>query len=110
MNYRTELEQATYSPQEFVERLAWRTVANSPSGELDPLELQASFSEAISDLEGILEMQRIKCTQAENALAQEDSNLRARLGFVLQRNIQAADSLNALEKKVQKKTIHFIGF
>lgn len=97
--YRREMEQESYSAEEFVERMAWGT--RTPGGEFDPELLHNTFSLAISDLQGILEMQRLKCTQVEGIFGKEEQNLRARLMLLLHRNGTATENLSVLEKKVR---------
>jgi len=95
--YRREMEQESFSPEEFVERLAWRTVTQ---GEFDPEKLHESFTEAITDLRAISEIQRLRCAQVENSFMSEEQHLRSRLGMLLSRNETASENLGTLEKKV----------
>jgi hypothetical protein len=92
------MEQEGFSPEEFVERLAWRTVTSG--NEFDPQKLHEEFSEAINDLKAILEMQGLKCIQVENSFAKEEQHLRSRLGMLMDRNHDATENLTALERKV----------
>jgi hypothetical protein len=96
--FRREMEQEGFSPEEFVERLAWRTVTSG--GDFDPQVLHNTFSEAIEDLRGVLEMQRIKCAQQEAILSKDEQHLRARLMLLLHRNGSSTENLSVLEKKV----------
>ena len=96
--YRREMEQSSYSPEEFVERLAWRTVTSGD--EFKPEVLHQNFSDAISDLQSMLEMQRLKCVQVENTFLKEEQLLRNRLMMLLNRNQMATENLSGLEKKV----------
>ena len=83
----SELEQEPYDPEEFVERLAWRTTgavhaaANvaTPSGSsgkdkdsLDDgaLQLHDAFVEAIKDLTQMHEAQKKKCDVLEEVIIQ----------------------------------------
>lgn len=95
--YRRELEHESFSAEEFVERLAWRTVA---SGDFDATKLHDSFSEVIGSFGAILEIQRLKCVQVENSFLSEEQHLRSRLLMLLNRNDDATESLSNLEKKV----------
>jgi len=91
------MEQESFSPEEFVERLAWRTVT---SGEFDANKLHGSFTEAITELRTILDIQRLKCVQVENSFMSEEQHLRSRLAMLLNRNETASEDLSNLEKKV----------
>ncbi|OXA59892.1 exocyst complex component 5 [Folsomia candida] len=105
--FRREMEQEGFSPGEFVERLAWRTVTSG--GDFDAEVLHNTFSGAMDDLRGVLEMQRIKCTQLEGILTKEEHHLRTRLMLLLHRNSSSAENLGLLEKKVNTvatKVVH----
>lgn len=104
-NYRKDMEQEGFSPEEFVERLAWRTVTSG--NEFDPEKLHDGFSEAINDLKGILEMQRLKCIQVENSFAKEEQHLRSRLSMLINRNQDATENLTGLERKVFFLSNHY---
>jgi hypothetical protein len=101
--YRREMEQEGFSPEEFVERLAWRTVTSG--GDFDPEVLHSTFSDAIETLGIILESQRAKCAKQEAILANEESNMKARMVLLLHRNATATDNLSVLEKKVDNNNI-----
>jgi len=99
--YRREMEQEGFSPEEFVERLAWRTVTSG--GDFDPEVLHSTFSEAIGNLQIILENQRAKCNKLEGILGNEERNMKARMVLLLHRNGTATENLSVLEKKVLRE-------
>ena len=81
MVFWSELEQEPYDPEEFVERLAWRTTGatasasaapNAPGGVVPTsstddtaLQLHDAFVEAIKDLTQMHEAQKKKCETLE---------------------------------------------
>jgi exocyst complex component 5 len=68
MVYWSEVEQEPYDPEEFVERLAWRTTEKDSSKAVDDaaLKLHDAFVEAIKDLTLMHEAQKKKCITLEN--------------------------------------------
>ncbi len=75
MVYWSELEQEPYDPEEFVERLAWRTSGASGATSASAaagrpvddgaLQLHDAFVEAIKDLTQMHEAQKKKCETLE---------------------------------------------
>jgi flagellar hook-basal body complex protein FliE len=62
----SELEQESYEPEEFVERLAWRATTASSSGSDDiGSEISNAFIQAIRDLNVMQEKQKKKCLTLE---------------------------------------------
>ncbi len=81
MSYWSELEQEPYNPEEFVERLAWRTTGAAGSGgggggggranggnaiDDGALQLHDAFVQAIKDLTVMHEAQKKKCETLES--------------------------------------------
>ncbi|KAF5297093.1 hypothetical protein FQA39_LY02673 [Lamprigera yunnana] len=73
--YIKELEQEPFDAEEFVERLAWRTIAETKKdGEEDfnPTLLHDSFVQAIKDLTLLQERQQKKCERLETIVRQDE--------------------------------------
>nr|CAD7603020.1 unnamed protein product [Timema genevievae] len=65
-----------FDPEEFVERLAWRTIEGSRdgSGQFDPVLLHETFVQAIKDLHVLQERQQKKCERLEMMCREEENN------------------------------------
>ena len=71
----SELEQDSFEPNEFVERLAWRTTSQNASssvgvslndgGDFDAQSLHEAFHKAIEELNDMQEKQKAKCQTLE---------------------------------------------
>ncbi|KAG1662389.1 Exocyst complex component 5 [Nymphon striatum] len=78
-HYMAELEQDPFDPEEFVERLAWRTSSTSskPSSNygdstFDPISLHESFVRAIRDLRILQDDTQRKCERLEMICGEEE--------------------------------------
>ncbi|CAH1958200.1 unnamed protein product [Acanthoscelides obtectus] len=76
--YMKELEQEPFEAEEFVERLAWRTIAEtkhegSDDEDFNPTLLHESFVQAIKDLTLLQERQQKKCEKLENAVREDEA-------------------------------------
>ncbi|XP_047002914.1 exocyst complex component 5 [Schistocerca americana] len=77
LQYMKELEQEPFDPEEFVERMAWRTVGGSTeesSGNFDPILLHETFLQAIKDLQVLQERQRKRCERLEMMCREEEAS------------------------------------
>lgn len=69
-----ELEQESFSPQDFVERLAWRSLGGNMDPEtFDPMVLQEAFKQGIRDLQVLFEMTQKKCERLEMICREEEA-------------------------------------
>ncbi|KAL1114999.1 hypothetical protein AAG570_007822 [Ranatra chinensis] len=73
--YMKELEQEPFDHEEFVERLAWRTVDTGKTGGsfFDPVVMYETFFQAIKDLELLQERQQKKCEKLEIICQDEET-------------------------------------
>jgi hypothetical protein len=74
--YMKELEQEPFDAEEFVERLAWRTIAETKSDgdeDFNPTLLHDSFVQAIKDLTLLQERQKKKCERLEAAVREDEA-------------------------------------
>lgn len=85
----SELEQDSFEPDEFVERLAWRASAqnsnssvgvspnsSSVSEDFDAQSLHDAFQQAIQELTVMQEKQKSKCQTLEQVISQSFSSLK----------------------------------
>lgn len=69
-----ELEQESFSPEDFVERLAWRSLGGNMDPEtFDPSVLQEAFKQGIRDLQVLFEMTQKKCERLEMICREEEA-------------------------------------
>ncbi|CAG9813813.1 unnamed protein product [Phaedon cochleariae] len=99
-----ELEQDPFDAEEFVERLAWRTIAETKNdgdeGELNPTLLHESFVQAIKDLTLLQERQQKKCEKLETAVREEEATFFQEIYTLLEQNKQAIGTFQELDSKI----------
>ncbi|XP_043477094.1 exocyst complex component 5 [Leptopilina heterotoma] len=102
--YMKELEQEPFDPEEFVERLAWRTVNDtiSENGKsvFDPLLIHETFLQAIKDLQVLQERQQKKCEKLESALKEEESRHALETLDLQERNKNAMELFHQLDERI----------
>lgn len=102
--YMKELEQEPFDPEEFVERLAWRTVNDtiSENGKsvFDPLLIHETFLQAIKDLQVLQERQQKKCEKLECALKEEESRHALETLDLQERNKNAMELFHQLDERI----------
>ncbi|XP_033227162.1 exocyst complex component 5 isoform X1 [Belonocnema kinseyi] len=102
--YMKELEQEPFDPEEFVERLAWRTVNDTVSENgksvFDPLLIHETFLQAIKDLQVLQERQQKKCEKLEAALKEEESRHALESLDLQERNKNAMDLFHQLDERI----------
>jgi hypothetical protein len=127
----SELEQESYEPEEFVERLAWRATTASSSGSDDiGSEISNAFIQAIRDLNVMQEKQKKKCLTLEQVkrvdisdvvvflallsllfqkCRDEESGHRKRTAGLIERNRATAATYKSLDEKINSvatKVVH----
>lgn len=102
--YMKELEQEPFDAEEFVERLAWRTLAESKNdgdeSEINPALLYESFVQAIKDLNLLHERQQKKCEKLEVAVREDEATFFQEIYNLLEQNKQAMDTFQELDGKI----------
>eukprot|EP00095_Tigriopus_kingsejongensis_P004470 maker-scaffold168_size293125-snap-gene-1.75 protein:Tk04470 transcript:maker-scaffold168_size293125-snap-gene-1.75-mRNA-1 annotation:"exocyst complex component 5" len=123
-----ELEQEPYDPEEFVERLAWRTTGqgvplsggvagtglNGHLPGVEPfdatsLQLHDAFVQAIKDLTFMHETQTKKCQLLEQKCREEEQSHWKRIAVLIERNRSAAFIYKSLDEKITSvatKVVH----
>uniref|UniRef100_A0A1B6FMR3 Exocyst complex component 5 n=1 Tax=Cuerna arida TaxID=1464854 RepID=A0A1B6FMR3_9HEMI len=110
--YMKELEQEPFDPEEFVERLAWRTVdSNREEGNstFDPVLMHETFSQAIKDLQLLLERQQKKCERLEQACHEEEANHWQDISKLQEKNKSTVSLFQELDERINfvaTKVIH----
>lgn len=111
--YMKELEQDPFGPEEFVERLAYRTIAEtqpqSSSGDFDPLLLHDSFTQAIKDLSLLQDRQQKKCERLEMIVREDENVFRREVHGLLEANRTVHQTFRGLDEKmvtVAGKVLH----
>ncbi|XP_017785913.1 PREDICTED: exocyst complex component 5 isoform X2 [Nicrophorus vespilloides] len=101
--YMKELEQDPFDAEEFVERLAWRTIAETKkSGEDDfnPILLHDSFVQAIKDLTLLEERQQKRCERLEATVRDDETLFRREIHGLQENNKMAAHTFQGLDEKI----------
>ncbi|KAJ8975924.1 hypothetical protein NQ317_014884 [Molorchus minor] len=102
--YMKELEQEPFNAEEFVERLAWRTIAETKSdgyeGDFNPTLLHESFVQALKDLTLLQERQQKKCEKLEGVVHDDEAMFFQEIYNLLEQNKQAIDTFQELDGKI----------
>ncbi|XP_063977769.1 exocyst complex component 5 isoform X1 [Diachasmimorpha longicaudata] len=102
--YMKELEQEPFDPEEFVERLAWRTVNDSVvdglKGSFDPVVVHETFVRAIKDLQVLEERQQKKCEKLELGLKEEDTRHTLEIIDLQEKNKKAMELFHQLDERI----------
>ncbi|XP_069683287.1 exocyst complex component 5 [Periplaneta americana] len=112
MQYMKELEQEPFDPEEFVERLAWRTVAdtrNEGTGNFDPVLLHETFLQAIKDLQLLQERQQKKCERLEMMCREEENGHWQQISQLQEKNKASVNMFQELDERINyvaTKVIH----
>lgn len=110
--YIKELEQEPFDAEEFVERLAWRTIAETKKeGEEDfnPSLLHESFVQAIKDLTLLQERQQKKCERLETVVRQDEMIFFQEIQALQEKNKGAVHTFQELDGKINNvatKVLH----
>ncbi|KAF4518681.1 hypothetical protein B566_EDAN002716 [Ephemera danica] len=103
MQYMKELEQEPFDAEEFVERLAWRTVAGTRDEgdhQFDPLLLNDTFVQAIKDLQLLQERQQKKCERLETVCREEEAKHWQQISQLQERNKAAVATFQELDERI----------
>ncbi|XP_066143418.1 exocyst complex component 5 [Euwallacea fornicatus] len=102
--YMKELEQEPFDAEEFVERLAWRTIAETKSdgdeGDLNPSLLHDSFVQAIKDLTLLEERQQKKSERLEAVVREDEAMFFQEIYTLLEQNKLSMDTFQELDGKI----------
>lgn len=101
--YLKELEQEPFDPEEFVERMAWRTVSGSRddgSSNFDPILLHETFLQAIRDLQMLQDRQQKKCERLETMCREEEMNHWQRVYQMQERNKVSVNIFQELDERI----------
>ncbi|XP_017767696.1 PREDICTED: exocyst complex component 5 [Eufriesea mexicana] len=102
--YMKELEQDPFDPEEFVERLAWRTVNDTTKDDgktfFDPTIVHETFLQAIKDLQILQERQQKKCDKLETALKDEEAKHVLEILELQERNKHSIDLFHQLDERI----------
>lgn len=114
----SELEQDSFEPEEFVERLAWRASTNSGTSVgvslsdgdgFDAQALQDAFQSAIQELLEMQEKQTLKCNNLEKKCTEEEIVHRKKVASLIERNRATATTYKSLDEKINSvatKVVH----
>lgn len=99
-----ELEQDPFDPEEFVERLAWRTLNDTIKDDgktfFDPTIVHETFLQAIKDLQILQERQQKKCDKLETALKDEEAKHILEILELQERNKHSIDLFHQLDERI----------
>ncbi|PSN43859.1 Exocyst complex component 5 [Blattella germanica] len=100
-----------FDPEEFVERLAWRTVADSRegTGNFDPVLLHETFLQAIKDLQMLQERQQKKCERLEMMCREEENGHWQQISQLQDKNKASVSMFQELDERINyvaTKVIH----
>ena len=102
--YMKELEQDPFDPEEFVERLAWRTVNDTTKDGgrtfFDPMIVHETFLQAIKDLQILQERQQKKCDKLEGALKDEEARHALEILELQERNKHSIHLFHQLDERI----------
>lgn len=110
--YMKELEQDPYNYEDFVERLAWRTVDGFKEDGIhgfDPNLMHETFLQAIKDLQVLQERQRKKCEKLEDVCKDEEAKHWQDISNLQERNKEAVSLFQDLDERINfvaTKVIH----
>ncbi|KAF7265194.1 hypothetical protein GWI33_021387 [Rhynchophorus ferrugineus] len=111
--YIKELEQEPFDAEEFVERLAWRTIAETrcegDETDLNPALLHESFVQAIKDLTLLQERQEKKCERLEATVREDEAIFFQEIYTLLEQNKHSMDNFQELDSKINNvatKVLH----
>lgn len=110
--YMKELEQEPFDAEEFVERLAWRTIAETKKEgdeDFNPILLHDSFVQAIKDLTLLQERQQKRCERLEAAVRDDETLFRREIHGLQDNNKVAEDTFKELDGKINhvaNKVLH----
>ncbi|CAB0002503.1 unnamed protein product [Nesidiocoris tenuis] len=108
--YMKELEQEPFDPQEFVERLAWRTIdVDNGSSTFEPSLMFDTFCQTIKDLRLLQDRQRKKCDKLEVICQEEENSHWQDIGKFQEKNKSAVALFHDLDEKINfvaTKVIH----
>lgn len=103
--YLKELEQEPFEAEEFVERVAWRVIAetkqeNDSDDGFNPILLHDAFVDAIKDLTLLQERQHKKCERLEAAVRDDETHFRRQVHNLQEDNKTAAKTFRQLDEKI----------
>lgn len=110
--YMKELEQEPFDPEEFVERLAWRTVEGNRedgSSTFDPILMHETFLQAIKDLKLLQERQQKKCEKLEAICREEEAAHWQDISQLQEKNKATVNLFQELDERINyvaTKVIH----
>ncbi|CAH0550033.1 unnamed protein product [Brassicogethes aeneus] len=109
--YMKELEQEPFDPDEFIERLAWRTMSEvkSDGEDFNPNILHDSFVQAIKDLTLLQEHQQKKCKKLEAIVRENEAQFFGDVAKLTTDNKQSMETFQELDGKithVASKVLH----
>ncbi|XP_063222638.1 exocyst complex component 5 [Bacillus rossius redtenbacheri] len=110
--YMKEMEQEPFDPEEFVERLAWRTLEGTREdgvGQFDAVLLHDTFLQAIKDLQLLQERQQKKCERLEIMCREEENGHWQKISQLQDRNKYSASMFQELDERINyvaAKVIH----
>ncbi|KAJ8672984.1 hypothetical protein QAD02_004245 [Eretmocerus hayati] len=102
--YMKELEQEPFDPEEFVERLAWRTVNDTVkdgvSGVFDPLLIHETFLQAIEDLKVLEQRQDKKCNKLEAEVQEAEQKHAVEMRDMQEKNRKSIELFHQLDERI----------
>ncbi|KAK9497068.1 hypothetical protein O3M35_004447 [Rhynocoris fuscipes] len=104
-----EVEQDPFDNEEFVERLAWRTLDFSNTSEFEPHLIHETFLQAIKDLQILQERQQKKCEKLEEICKDCEGTHWQEIASFQEKNKVAASLFQDLDERINfvaAKVIH----
>lgn len=105
-----ELEQDPFDPEEFVERLAWRTTGGHNDGDnFDPNVLHEAFDQAIRDLRILYESTKKKCERLKMICREEEKRHWDKISELEEKNKAAFATFQELDEQIDfvaTKVVH----
>lgn len=96
--------QDPFDPEEFVERLAWRTTndisKDGAKGNFDPVTIHETFLQAIKDLRILQERQQKKCEKLEAIVKDEEAKHLLEMLELQEKNRNAIDLFHQLDERI----------
>ncbi|CAH1793026.1 unnamed protein product [Owenia fusiformis] len=111
MSYQ-ELEQDPFDPDEFVERLAWRTtggISKATADDFDPMALHEAFENMIKDLKDLSVQTQERTTRLEEQCKKEEEAHWQRVGALQKNNQLAFQKFQELDERINyvaTKVVH----
>ncbi|XP_026314909.1 exocyst complex component 5 [Hyposmocoma kahamanoa] len=102
--YLKELEQDPFDPDEFVERMVRRSMAETrlQDEQFDPEMIHDIFTQAIQDLRVLQERQERKCARLEQAVQEEEKLYGDKLSEIMDQHTHCVNVFSSLDERMSR--------